>query len=208
MRVPRRRRRRGADPGREVEVEEDLGDALRAQCSKVVKHLLARPLEWPTLPAGVVVNEVDEAAHDDPHGLGVAPSLARALAHRLDARADPGEVLPAAADPALGEPPGAAQCRRSHAAEQHRWVRTLHGRRAHVRARHRVELAGELDRVLRPQRLQAAQVLVHPRAPPPEGHTGGGILLRQPADPEPDGEPATGQHVQRRQRLREQHGVR
>jgi hypothetical protein len=61
----------------------------------------------------------------------------------LLARADPGEVLLAAADPALGEPPGAAQRWRSRAAEQHRWVRSLHRQRAHVQARHDVELAGE-----------------------------------------------------------------
>ena len=139
-------------------------------------------------------------------GVRVAPGLARAGAHRLDRRAEVGEVLLAAGDPALGEPPGAAQRRRGGAAQQHRRVRSLHGRRAHVRARHGVELAGELDGVLRPQRLQAAQVLVHPRAPPLVGHAGGGVLLRQPAHPETRGEPAAGQHVQRRQRLREQRG--
>ena len=157
---------------------------------------------------GVVVDQVDDAAHHDPHGLRVAPGLTRAIAHRLDRRAEVGEVLPAAADPALGEPPGAAQCRRSGAAQQHRGVRSLHGRRAHVRTRHGVELAGELDGVLRPQRLQAAQVLVHSLASPLVGHAGGGVLLRQPAHPETRGEPAAGQHVQRRQRLREQRGSR
>ena len=102
----------------------------------------------------------------------------------------------AAGDPALGEPTGAAQRLRGGAAEQDRRVGPLHGRRADVRARHRVELAGELDRVLGPQRLQAAQVLVHPRAPPLEGDARGGVLLRQPTAAEPDGEPAAGQHVQ------------
>jgi len=65
-----------------------------------------------------------------------------------------------------------------------------------VRAGHHVELALELDRVLRPQRFQAAQVLVHAHAPSLEGDVSSGVLVGQPADPEPDGESTAGQHVQ------------
>src|SRR5688500_18164950 len=86
-----------ADPGREVQVEEDLGDALRAQRRKIAHYVLAGPLQWPALPARVVVEQVDDAAHDDPHRVRVAPGLARALAHRLDACAEVSEVLAAAA---------------------------------------------------------------------------------------------------------------
>ena len=135
-------------------------------------------------------------AYEDAQGLRVAPGLAGAVAHRGDVRADPGEVVLAAGDPALREPSGAAQRLRGRAAEQDRRVGPLHGRRADVRARHRVELARELHRVLGPQRLQAAQVLLHPRAPPLEGDARGGVLLRQPTAAKPDGEPAAGQHVQ------------
>jgi len=68
---------------------------LGAQPDEVVEHLLAGPLERLALPAGVAVDKVDEAAHEDPHGTRVAPTLAGAVAHRLDGRADLGEVLPA-----------------------------------------------------------------------------------------------------------------
>lgn len=81
---------------------------------------------------------------------------------------------------------------------------SLHGRQPGVRARHRVELTREFDRVLCPQRMQAARVLVHARPPPLERDTSCGVLVGQPTDPEPDGEPAAGQQVQGRHRLGEQ----
>ena len=80
------------------------------------------------------------------------------------------------------------------------------GRGLLARARHRVELARELHRVLRPQRVQAAQVLVHPRAAPLERHAGGGVLLPLPAHPEPDVEAAAGEHVERAERFGQQRG--
>jgi hypothetical protein len=66
-------------------------------------------VKGPAPPAGIVVDQIDDAAHHDLHRLGVAPGLARAVAHRLDRRGEGGEVVLAAADPPLGEPPGAAQ---------------------------------------------------------------------------------------------------
>ena len=43
---------------------------------------------WAAPLRGLVVDEVDDAADHDLHGLRVAPGLARAIAHRLDRRAE------------------------------------------------------------------------------------------------------------------------
>ena len=92
-------------------------------------------MQWQPPAAEIAVDEVDEVdetAHDDPQSLRIAPGRARAVADRLDVGADFGEVVATAADPTLREPPGAAQGRCGGAAEQHRRVRLLHGKRAQV----------------------------------------------------------------------------
>lgn len=62
----------------------------RAQSCKIVEHLLPRPVERPALPTGIVVDELDQAAHDDPDGRRVAPGPTRGLQHELDGRGDGG----------------------------------------------------------------------------------------------------------------------
>src|SRR6266545_1253834 len=194
-----------ADLRVEVQVEEDLGDALRGDGVEVAADLVERAAEW---LAGAVAAGADphHAAADEAQGVRVAARLAGPLPDRADRRVQAGQVGHAAADPAVRQPAGAPPGAGDVAAEQQRRVGTLHRLGVEAGRRDLVEAAVELDHVLGPQGPQRRDELLGPRAALLHGNPDRLELLAHPAEAEAHVEPAARDRVERGELLGEQGG--
>ena len=170
-------------PGQPLHVAADVGEAAGQQHPAAALrhgHRRARP---------------DHAAAHDPDRAGVAAGFLGRRPHHADPLADPGQVGPAGGDPAVGQPPGPLQGGRGAPADQDRRTRPLHRVGREPARGQLVVPALEAGRALRPDPAHDLDVLAG--AHPPAGHHAArhGELLRQPADAQPEVEPAPGQHV-------------
>ena len=186
----------------DVRLQEELGQPELGVAPDVVADLVERAEEGPAIRAlGVGGGEERPAAnHLEPRG--IPPGLLRGRPELLDERRDPVERHVAAAE-AVAEGHRPPDGRRPVAPDGDRRVRDLDRPRPDVGARHPVELPPELDRVLRPDRLETGEELVGAPPAPVVGHSDRVVLVPRPAEAEPDVEAPARDLVERGELLGE-----
>ena len=200
---------RGVGVGRadlrvEVEVHEQLGRPLLGHPTEVIADLVYRAGEGRRVAAGRGAHR-HHAPYDEAERRGVPPGRRGGVTDHRNRGAEGAQVGPAAADPAVRQPPGSPQRRLGGPAEQQRRVRALHRLRVYPGAGHLVELAVEVDDLVGPHAAQAPGELLHPGSAPLKANAGRGVLLPGPTQPEPGVQPALGHLVEGGQLLGEHH---